>query len=58
MQVKDVHLHHLWLLLSHLRLLLLHHLWLLLKHLWLLLNLPQLGQAAGISTQFLAASAF
>jgi magnesium transporter len=25
---------------------------------WLLLNLPQLGQAAGISTQFLAASAF
>ena len=25
---------------------------------WLLLNLPQLGQAAGISTQFLTASAF
>ena len=25
---------------------------------WLLLNLPQLGQVAGISTQFLAASAF
>ena len=25
---------------------------------WLLLNLPQLGQAAGISTQFLAASVF